>query len=249
MTSVLSSLEKRLVALDKKTFYRWLRQGMPGSAFPRYAGGYIFWFLYAGRPYVGTRVAEIPWVMKRLKEHGAGKCTLLIVGDVLTQKLAGMGYGVDLVDMDAEASAGKNLRVQKLDIREAKLPAAGSDLAIAISTVEHIGVQGIEFPDGDRLAMGIIHRALKPGGLLLLTVPFGKAHVVKGFTRVYDRQSLLKILSEYFTVEEETYRVWNGIRWKRAPVAAVETAGFLRNDPEKYKGQNLGLAMVMAKNK
>lgn len=247
MPEVSRSIEKFLLVLDKRTVYRWIRRDYTGSALLRYAGGYLFWLAYSRRPYVGTRVVEIPWAMDRLKRYAGHRERLLVVGDVITSKLADMGYDVDLVDMDAEASPDERLRVQKLDIRRAELPAGVFDAAVCISTIEHVGVQDVEFADGDRLAAGIMHRALKPGGLLLLTVPFGKPHTVKGFTRIYDSAGLRDVLEGYFTVNEELYYVWNGFRWRRALLEVGEQAGFLRNDLARYAGQNLGLALVTAR--
>jgi len=247
MAGFLRSLERFVLAADKKTVYRWLRHNYPGSAFLRYAGGYLFWLAYSRRPYVGTRVVEIPWAMDRLKRDTKPGQRLLVVGDVITAKLADMSYDIDLVDMDAEASSNGHLRVQKMDIRRAELPAGAFDAAVCISTIEHVGVQGMEFPDGDRLAAGIIHRALKRGGKLLLTAPFGKPFTVTGFTRIYDSAGLANALKGYFAVDEELYYLWDGFRWKRVDLAAGEQAGFLRSDPAKYPGQNLGLVLVTAR--
>lgn len=249
MEPVFAPFEKFLLAVDKRTFYRWLRRDYPGSGLLRYVGGCLFWLAYARRPYVGTRVVEIPWLMSRLKSASIRKEKMLVVGDVVTRKLADMGYDVDLVDMDAEVVSDSHLRVQKLDIRQAKLPQGVFDVVVSISTLEHVGVQGVEFADGDRLAAKLIYDAMKPGGLFLVTVPFGKPYTVKGFTRIYDLKGLHNILDDCFTVEEETFYVWSGFSWKRANLETAQKAGFLANNPDRYPGQNLGLALVMARKK
>lgn len=59
-----------------------------------------------------------------------------------------------------------------------------------ISTLEHVGMGktscgDIDKRDGDVTVMGEIWRILKPRGIVLLTVPFGKAKFLP-FMRVYD---------------------------------------------------------------
>jgi hypothetical protein len=192
-------------------------------------------------------VVEIPWILERLRKYSGGKEKVLAVGDVISQTLAKSGYGVEVVDMDAESSPGQRLKVQKLDIREAKLPPNYFDIAVSISTLEHIGIQTIEFEDGDRLACEIIGRSINPGGLFLFTVPFGKAYISKGLTRIYDRQRLSGILEGLFATVEESYYIWNGLKWKQVSLYTAEKAGFLKDNPDKYPAQNIGLAMVVAR--
>jgi len=70
---------------------------------------------------------------------------------------------------------------------------------IALSTIEHIGLtcEGYgttaDDPEGDRKAIEGCMRALKPGGTLLLTVPFGKSEN-RGWYRIYDDESLDRLL-------------------------------------------------------
>ena len=247
MIKVLSALENRVVDLDKKTSYRWLRQGRVGSRMLRCFAGYLFWLFYARRPYVGTRVVEIPWILNQLRNHTSGKERVLVVGDVLSQKLASSGHELEVVDMDAEANPGPRLKVQKVDIREANLSQSYFDTAISISTLEHIGLQGISFADGDKLAIEIISQSLKPNSLFFFSVPFGKPIIIEGFTRVYDQQRLTMILAGQFVIEEEAFFIWNGFRWQKTSLSIAEKASFLKGMPETYPGQNCGLALIRAR--
>jgi len=47
-------------------------------------------------------------------------------------------------------------------------------------------------------------RVLKPKGTLLLTVPFGKAKVIKPYSRIYDG-TLIKDITVGFKIEKEEY--------------------------------------------
>ncbi len=67
------------------------------------------------------------------------------------------------------------------------------------STVEHCG---LGFYDGagdfgdDRTVLRALYDALKPGGRLILTVPFG-ARRVTPLHRIYDRESLRELLGPF----------------------------------------------------
>lgn len=81
------------------------------------------------------------------------------------------------------------------DVRTLELPAARYDVVTCISTIEHIGfdeathgdpvtafarsstaegVTKLRDPDVNREVLGQFHRALRPGGLALISVPMGK---------------------------------------------------------------------------
>jgi len=105
-------------------------------------------------------------------------------------------------------------KVVKGDIRKTKFSENTFDLAICISTLEHIGmdnkIYGYGKNDNDfgsqLEAMKEIYRILKPGGKLLLTLPFGK-FINYGWFIQYDLSSLghLIINSNFKSKSIETY--------------------------------------------
>lgn len=231
-----------LAAEVRKVVYGWLRQGRWGSGILYSLAAYLYWLVRARRLYVGARIVEIPWVLAHLGNHARGDEKILQVGNVLLHKGALGTYEVELVDLDAEESPGRGLRVHKDDVRQVSLHQHYFDIAISISTLEHIGLQGPKFPDGDKLAVDIIARALRPGGLFLLTVPFGKPAVLESF-RVYDASRLSWVLEDQFTVRKQSYFVWNGFMWEKKSCQDAEKVGFLKNNPS----MNCGIALVEAK--
>lgn len=226
----------------KKWFYRRLREGRRGSIGLYGVAGISFWLLSERRLYCGTRVVEVPWALKELKNLPAGT-RILQVGDVIL-KAALAKHEVELIDLKAEEMPGSGLKVQKLDIREASLPADYFDIAVSLSTLEHIGYAGPTFADGDRLAAEIVYRALKPRGLFLFSVPFGKTAEpdMLGW-RVYDRKHLDLALGGLFEMVEGHFLVWDGFRWTKRPPQEVEQAGFLKANPS----MNRGIALVKAR--
>lgn len=60
--------------------------------------------------------------------------------------------------------------------------------------------------DSDKTALQEIWRVIKPGGIALLTFPFGKAKIIKPFSKVYD-SSQVNELARGFTIEKEEYYI------------------------------------------
>ena len=69
----------------------------------------------------------------------------------------------------------------------------------------------VEEKDGDVTAMAEIRRVLKPGGIVLITVPFGKAKFLP-FMRIYDKARIKKI-SQGFKVVNEIYMLNDKENW------------------------------------
>ena len=94
----------------------------------------------------------------------------------------------------------------------------------AISTVEHIGLahyKDAADPDGDFKAMAEIRRILKPRGLCVLTVPYGRFTITPVF-RVYDKARLARLIQN-FRVLEEQYLVNNNDQyWLKASVEEAD---------------------------
>lgn len=224
----------------RKPLYTWLRQGKWGGGGLYSLAGFVYWLVTARTLYAGTRIAEIPWVIRKLGEVEPG-CKLLQVGDVILKE-ALRNYKLTLIDYDAEEREAPGLKVYKDDIRAVSLPAGYFDVALSVSTLEHIGVLKVEFTDGDKTAVAKIRDALRPGGLLVFTVPFGQP-AIKDTFRVYDRDRLLFMLDKGWSIEEETYLMWSGWSWKPVSPEVAEKASFLKNNT----GMNQAVALITAR--
>ena len=76
--------------------------------------------------------------------------------------------------------------------------------------MEHIGLAGryyqADYPNGDLQTMQKAARLLKPGGIVLLTIPVGVDLVFAPWHRVYGRQRLPRLL-EGFTARKSRFFV------------------------------------------
>lgn len=145
---------------------------------------------------------------------------------LLPLELASLGYEVFALDVRDYPLMHPRLISVKEDIRGTSFPSDFFDTAIALSTLEHIGLgfygEPVD-PHGDRKAAIEIFRILKPGGRFLLTVPFGRPATTSGH-RVYDAARLRALLAE-FQIQEFLCHIRDGSTcWGPANIEEAELA-------------------------
>ena len=126
----------------------------------------------------------------------------------LSKTLAELGFDVTVIDI-ADVIHGK-AKFVKENILTYEFPEGTFDIIISISTVEHIGLSSYKQtkldPDGDIKTMHKIYKWLKPNGIAIITLPFGKPHHPPSFERVYNNETLkTRILADKWEVLEENY--------------------------------------------
>jgi SAM-dependent methyltransferase len=133
------------------------------------------------------RAIEIPWCLARYDDEKR----VLDLGYVFAEPayLAGLtALGPeDLVGVDLGEKAVPGLRSVVADVRELPFADGSVDLALCLSTLEHVGrdneIYDVDAPrddTGDEAALRELHRVLSGEGRLLVSVPTG-AHEDQGW--------------------------------------------------------------------
>lgn len=153
---------------------------------------------------INERVADYAFVHQNIGLDGKGRILDVgCYGTKLVIELASLGYEVYGIDGIEYPLQHPNFTFVQGDISRTSFPDDFFDAVTAVSTIEHIGLGRYGDPicsDGDKKAVNEIKRILKPGGKLIITVPFGKRTIVYRkkipLHRVYDSQALNELFSD-----------------------------------------------------
>ena len=124
------------------------------------------------------------------------------------------------------------------DLRALAFGGAAFDAVVCVSTLEHVGMDNTRFystdpaharpdPDGFLQVMTEFARVLRPGGMLLLTVPIGRRES-RGWLQQFD-VPMLRSLQDAFggTLVDETVYRSTPVGWERSSVAECADLPFL----------------------
>jgi len=121
------------------------------------------------------------------------------------------GFRVLAVDLQEQHFQWRhsNVEFRLGDFLQLDLPEGHFDLLINCSSIEHVGISGrygitAEHSNGDIEVMETFARVLRPGGLLLMSVPVGRDAVIAPLCRVYGEERLPRLLAP-FQIEKERY--------------------------------------------
>lgn len=166
---------------------------------------------------LGDRDIEWSWVSSQMPSGPGEALDFGPGGSHLVLIAARRGFNVTAVDLEPVLwpYIHSRLRFIKGDILRLRLPKEYFDLVISCSTVEHVGLAGRygvteSRSDGDLEAMTRLRSLMKPGGIMLLSVPVGRDSVFARSHRVYGPERLPKLLDGY-VVEREEYWVKNDL--------------------------------------
>ena len=160
---------------------------------------------------IPDRMIEYPFVLRELYLE---KGRILDVGctspyNILPLILADQGFDVYGMDLREFKIRHPNFTFVKGSIEKNRFPSSYFDGIIAVSTIEHIGLKGRYTAEqdttGDRKAILEMIRIMKEDGIILLTVPFGKAKISGSSHRIYDSVKLRQLILGLNIVKKEFY--------------------------------------------
>ncbi|MEW5895965.1 MAG: class I SAM-dependent methyltransferase [Candidatus Omnitrophota bacterium] len=151
---------------------------------------------------INERIVEIPFALNALSVIPRdGK--VLDVGcmeSLFPLFASALGYQVTGFDFREFPYQAPNFTFVQGDILDLPFKENEFDAVSCVSTIEHVGIGYYSDPADDVSAdvKGIkeIRRILKPSGLLILSVPFGKAHIDHQ-QRVYDTEMINNLLKDF----------------------------------------------------
>lgn len=175
------------------------------------------------------RVIEYPWVLSRLSD-GPGR--LLDAGSTfnypsILERPVLAGRQIVIVTLAPGTFMERKPNVSYLfnDLRDLILRDSVFDTVVCISTLEHIGLDNTQLYSTDHQyaehdlqgyqpALSELRRVLKPGGRLLLTVPFGAAED-HGWLQQFDQAGIQQIIAWFGGgVAAEVYYGYSAAGWQ-----------------------------------
>ncbi|MCX5694162.1 MAG: class I SAM-dependent methyltransferase [Candidatus Omnitrophica bacterium] len=165
------------------------------------------WRSFKRKPFIkkallNERIIEIPFAINALAGM-ARDSKILDLGcmeSVLPLFLSGLGFQVTGFDFRRYPYQAPNFKFVQGSILDLPFSKGFFNAITCVSTIEHIGIGFYSDPkenmSSDVKAMLEIRRVLKPAGLLILTVPFGRA-LINNQQRIYDKQGLDRLMDGF----------------------------------------------------
>jgi SAM-dependent methyltransferase len=186
------------------------------------------------------RAVEFGWI-----RHQIGGGSVLDAGsalnhEVILDRVLPVVSELTIVTLEPEERSWPERGVRYLyqDLRHLDIADDSFDMAVSVSTLEHVGLDNSRFYDSDapqgnadedaQRAMRELRRVVKPGGVLLITVPFGSSWQ-EDWVRVLDGGQLDALVAsvEPVAVDESIFRRYR-TGWRRVSRAEAANAAYRR---------------------
>jgi len=168
---------------------------------------------------VNERIVELPYALSAVRalEPGASVLDFGAAESTLSLSLASLGYHVTALDLRKYPFSHPLLESVVSPLEQWETGAHQFDAVLCVSTVEHVGLgwygesRGPE--DGDVRAMRRLLELTRPGGLLVLTVPYGEPGV-DDVQRRYDRAGIDTLLDGWDETDRRIVERADEVTWK-----------------------------------
>jgi SAM-dependent methyltransferase len=179
------------------------------------------------------RIVEIPWVVANLESEGpvldAGSA---LNHPIILERVMPRVASLTIATFTEEETNGElGPSYVTADLRELPFEDESFDTVVCVSTLDHVGMDNSAYgspeppsddPDDEvGLAMAELHRVLRPGGRLLVTVPYGLPED-HGWCRQFAEEGVRRIWESFgegepaIQIYAHTRRGWHRSNLKRA---------------------------------
>jgi hypothetical protein len=204
------------------------------------------------------RVIEYPWVLARVPQ---GHARVFDAGSTLNYEWvarhpAMQGKEVVLFTLAPEGVLERRSHSYLYgDLRSIILQDHCVDLAVCISTLEHVGMDNQAYtgdpgdshhdPTAYRQVLRELRRILRPGAQLLLTVPFGRRQDL-GWLQQFDPDGIADIVASFGgrLVEGDYFRHDAATGWRRRPAAECLDAEFVHRTGDRRSMETRATAIA-----
>ena len=194
------------------------------------------------------RVVEYPWALHRLRSRCEAGTPILDAGSVLNHprildhcRRERIGP-ISLVTLRYEGSArvSDDLRYEFADLRRLPYRDGWFSCVVCLSTLEHVGMDNRGYGDHSHSsasprieclrAMEELRRVTRAGGVLLLSVPFGKRHD-RGWFRILDADELRQLTDcPGWRTDSTSIHRSTAEGWRECSPQDAQTAGYNERD-------------------
>jgi SAM-dependent methyltransferase len=190
---------------------------------------------------IDERSIEYPWIFAQLP---AKPGNVLDAGSALNHRflierapLKDAQLTIMTLAPEKRCFWGRSISYVFGDLRNTMFSDASFDVIVSVSTIEHIGLDNTMLYTSDATknendangylsAIKEFKRILKPGGICLITVPYGK-HEVQGWYQVFNERMITELIAAFQPVEHSVDYFGYGMDgWSRTVSENVANADF-----------------------